>query len=318
MHSGAQQVRYRHPFPADWHEYAAFDGEREKQKSHHSGSSTPGLPQPTPSTTENSVQMEEGVGEGGDRVGEGIGNEVEKNKIGGGRRRVAPPVDFDAGPSPEMAKALAAAIALRQFEDFWAVYPKGKSPKGPARKAFLAALRENADADAIILGARKYAGDVQRGLAEEIAAPETWLMERRWVALASSPLISAEANELANEIAAFAGHDIAFIPPSWMGAPWRVQQWLNEGWRPDLIRLAVRKMMATKSDGPPFKVEYFEKGIAREHATENAPIPTTTITELAVRTKHAKVTPAQRAFQLAAEAERRELAAGIGRPPEAV
>src|SRR5262249_10786551 len=45
-----------------------------------------------------------------------------------------------------------------------------------------------------------------------------------------APLISTEANKLADEIARTAGHDPEFLPPSWYGAPWTVQKWLNAGW----------------------------------------------------------------------------------------
>jgi hypothetical protein len=90
---------------------------------------------------------------------------------------------------------------------------------------------------------------------------------------ARPPLISAEANKLADECAKIAGHDTAFIPPSWYGAAYRAQTWLNEGWPAEIILLSVREQSAKKRDGPPSKIDYFEKGIASAIAKQNQPLP---------------------------------------------
>jgi hypothetical protein len=103
---------------------------------------------------------------------------------------------------------------------------------------------------------------------------------------ARPPLISPEANKLADECAKIAGHDLAFIPPSWYGAAYRAQTWLNEGWPEEIILLSVREQSARKRDGPPSKIDYFEKGIASAIARANAPLPVATITEIP-RNRHA-------------------------------
>jgi hypothetical protein len=103
---------------------------------------------------------------------------------------------------------------------------------------------------------------------------------------ARPPLISAEANKLADECAKIAGHDLSFIPPSWYGSAYRAQTWLNEGWPEEIILLSVREQSARKRDGPPSKIDYFEKGIAAAIARANAPLPVATITEIP-RNRHA-------------------------------
>lgn len=100
------------------------------------------------------------------------------------------------------------------------------------------------------------------------------------------PLVSQEAYELCDEITKLAGHDVAFVPPSWFGAPMRVQTWLSEGWPRDVILLSVREQSAKKRDGPPSKIDYFEKGIASAIARANAPLPVATISEIP-RNRHA-------------------------------
>lgn len=93
------------------------------------------------------------------------------------------------------------------------------------------------------------------------------------VARARPPLISAEANKLADECAKIAGHDLAFIPPSWCGAAYRTQVWLNQGWPADLILESVRSQTAKKRDGPAKTITYFEPGIASAIAKANQPLP---------------------------------------------
>lgn len=102
--------------------------------------------------------------------------------------------------------------------------------------------------------------------APEISAPE------------SKPepevLITPEATSLANEVAAAVGHDLEFVPPAWCGAPYRVQTWLDAGWQPQLILQSIKAQMARKRDGPPDRIQYFEKGIARAIAEQSQPLPT--------------------------------------------
>lgn len=66
-------------------------------------------------------------------------------------------------------------------------------------------------------------------------------------------------------------------PSGWFGAPMRVRGWLDNGWRPAVILVAVREAMAKKRDGPPSSVKYFEKAIARAHALDADPLPTATV-----------------------------------------
>jgi uncharacterized protein YdaU (DUF1376 family) len=91
--------------------------------------------------------------------------------------------------------------------------------------------------------------------------------------VASSSSISEQAFTLSRTIAKLCGHDEAFIPPAWAGAPLTVQGWLNNGWTAEQIEPACREIMAG-SDDPPAKITYFEKGIARFVARLAKPLPT--------------------------------------------
>lgn len=88
-----------------------------------------------------------------------------------------------------------------------------------------------------------------------------------------APLISPQAIKLADDIAVAAGHDLEFVPPAWCGAAARVQMWLDQGWSPPLIIESARAQMTRKRDGPPNSVKFFEKGIARAHASAADPLP---------------------------------------------
>lgn len=93
------------------------------------------------------------------------------------------------------------------------------------------------------------------------------------------PLISPQAVELADQIAVIAGHNLAFVPPAWCGAASRVHVWLANGWQVPLILESVKAQIARKRDGPPDRIQYFEKGIARAHAQADAPLPTVKVSE---------------------------------------
>lgn len=88
-----------------------------------------------------------------------------------------------------------------------------------------------------------------------------------------APLVGREAVNLANEVAIVCGHDPEFVPPEWMGAAWTAQRWLNEGWGAAAILAACKETMARKRDGPPSRIEYFEKPIAKFIARQSAPLP---------------------------------------------
>lgn len=104
-------------------------------------------------------------------------------------------------------------------------------------------------------------------------------------------LIAEEASDLADEIAVIAGIDPEFWPPGWCGAAQRVQAWLAQGWQREIILIGARKAMARKRDGPPDGVTYFEKPIAREHALQQAPVPTATVVPFPQEVVHVAAQP---------------------------
>jgi hypothetical protein len=94
--------------------------------------------------------------------------------------------------SPAVSKAVAAVVAGKLFEDFWAAYAKrdGANPKEPAKKRFIAAVMSGEDADAIIAGARGYAEELRRTNklnTSYVAQAVTWLNQRRWVDYQAQP-----------------------------------------------------------------------------------------------------------------------------------
>lgn len=62
-------------------------------------------------------------------------------------------------------------------------------------------------------------------------------------------------------------------PLGWKDAYRRVAEW-RERWPDDLIVMSVQSQMATKDDGPPSTVNYFEKGIAKAAMRRAKPLPT--------------------------------------------
>lgn len=92
---------------------------------------------------------------------------------------------------------------------------------------------------------------------------------------ARGTLVSASAIQTTSEIGKACGFkDATEWPLGWgSAAPMRVQTWLNEGWLPEQIIPACRDAMARKRDGPPSKIEYFEKPIAQFIARQAAPLP---------------------------------------------
>lgn len=105
-----------------------------------------------------------------------------------------------------------------------------------------------------------------------------------------SPLVSPEAQTLADELLVIAGHELKFIPPGWCGAAMRVQSWLSNGWQPEIITAAVRGASARKRGQPANSVQFFENAIAEEVARQNAPLPQVVIreTQQLTVTNHAK------------------------------
>lgn len=88
------------------------------------------------------------------------------------------------------------------------------------------------------------------------------------------PLISEDAFRVAEEVGKLCGiPSTADWPPSWCGAPYKVQHWLNSGWSADQILAGCKVSSAKKRDGPPTSIAYFEKAIAEFIARQSAPVP---------------------------------------------
>lgn len=99
-------------------------------------------------------------------------------------------------------------------------------------------------------------------------------------ARAREPLIRPEAITLATEVGVIVGfatpHD---WPEGWCGAPARVEVWLANGWKSEIVLPAVRAAMAKKRDGPPYCINFFERAIARAHAQQVSPLPVASASE---------------------------------------
>lgn len=83
--------------------------------------------------------------------------------------------------------------------------------------------------------------------------------------------------DLAEKLLVIAGHDPKFWPPGWCGAPMRVETWLSQGWKPEVIIAAVTAAASRKRGPPANSVNFFENAIAEEVARQAAPLPTVEI-----------------------------------------
>jgi hypothetical protein len=97
-----------------------------------------------------------------------------------------------------------------------------------------------------------------------------------------SVLISEQAKKLADEIAVIAGHDLAFVPPSWCGAAYRVQQWIDRGWQRELVVSSIKEQIGRRRGRQVNSIQYFETGIADHIARQTAPLPN--VVELPAKT----------------------------------
>lgn len=95
----------------------------------------------------------------------------------------------------------------------------------------------------------------------------------------SGGLVSPEALILAEKLLVIAGHSPSFWPPGWCGAGMRVQTWLDQGWKPEIIVAAVTSASARKRGSPANSVQFFEKAIAEEVARQAAPLPVVEVRE---------------------------------------
>jgi uncharacterized protein YdaU (DUF1376 family) len=70
------------------------------------------------------------------------------------------------------------------FEEFWQAYPrrKGSNPKEPARKKFLFHVKTDADGQAVIAAAKRYAAEIRDNKTDPqfVAQAKTWLNQQRF------------------------------------------------------------------------------------------------------------------------------------------
>lgn len=89
-----------------------------------------------------------------------------------------------ASPNGCAMKSDAAMPAEREIEfgEFWNIWPR-KVARAAAMKAFTAAVRKGVSPQAIVAGARRFAGKVEREKTEEKFIPHaaTWLNGERWL-----------------------------------------------------------------------------------------------------------------------------------------
>jgi hypothetical protein len=84
--------------------------------------------------------------------------------------------------------------------------------------------------------------------------------------------ITLEAFDLADAIGTEAGYTAATWPPGWCGAAGDIQRFLNEGYTPELIRMACTGVMR-RGRGPPEYFGYFVKPIIDMRSRFDAPLP---------------------------------------------
>ena len=78
---------------------------------------------------------------------------------------------------------------------------------------------------------------------------------------------------MAEQVYDIFGFDRDFIPPAWMGMQAWLEAGVRSGWKPDLVRLAARKVAAKKKGGPPHNFRYLGPAIVQEHELAAAPPP---------------------------------------------
>jgi hypothetical protein len=87
-------------------------------------------------------------------------------------------------------------------------------------------------------------------------------------------MISEAAWQIATEIGQEAGfHTPQDWPPGWVGAPMRVQGFLDGGYEPDVIKIGAIETLRKKRDGVPESFSYFDKPIAAARARAERPLP---------------------------------------------
>ena len=85
------------------------------------------------------------------------------------------------------------------FEDFWNAYPR-KIAKKEAMKKFTKAVKDGADPNTIIAGAKTYATSVVGKEQKYVAHPTTWLNQGRWEDEAEAPAPTMSDAEAADRL----------------------------------------------------------------------------------------------------------------------
>lgn len=212
------------------------------------------------------------------------------------------PVDAAAASSASLSDAVVdKLIGPALFKIFCDAYPPDALGE---RRAARVAFDKWADAGSDVLN--RIIADARRLPADGgIPAAAAWL--NAWVKQPQPPstvAVSKEAITLANRICVIVGHEATLRPPSWMGAAYRVQQWLNQGWAEGIIIASVTEQVARKRGGKIERIEYFEPGIGDAVARANAPVPTgnpqksrSGDTREASRQKHSVIAAIDRVFE---------------------
>jgi hypothetical protein len=99
------------------------------------------------------------------------------------------------------------------------------------------------------------------------------LTQNRRTILPDDASMHARVRELAEQVYDIFGFDREFIPPAWMGMQAWLEAGLRSGWKPDIVRLAARKVAAKKKGGPPHNFRYLGPAIVQEHELAAAPPP---------------------------------------------
>jgi hypothetical protein len=85
-------------------------------------------------------------------------------------------------------------------------------------------------------------------------------------------------SEIAWQVAIEIGQEAGFAtpkdwPPGWLGAPMRIQGFLDGRYPPEVIKLGAITALRKKRDGPPSSFAYLDKPIAEARARAEAPLP---------------------------------------------
>lgn len=92
--------------------------------------------------------------------------------------------------------------------------------------------------------------------------------------VARASVLTDECFEIARTIGKLCGYaEPIDWPPKWSQSHYRVQTWVTAGWSRENIIAGVTEAMASKRDGPPSSINYFDKPIAQFIARREQPLP---------------------------------------------